>query len=431
MALTIEHEPYGWSVRGERILFDVTSDNSGNDGFRLGVSVTDTSNLQTYTFMLTVDVDGHFYYDLSTLAVMRYDESYPTLHSNDTYHEETNGNGWRYYTVVLTEYWLIGGVLTPNTADAVSREIIVINATYQMSDGYKPNPNAIVPQPTRYACSTFAKGYAISDYKINTHVWHARYSVMSTVYNDACYIPVRNADYGLLYATFNSVQLTNNAADKYKIVLYRSSGPSYSWTSDSMGNLYMVGIGCYPANLNDNDGYPYKPQDYPDWAYYVVTLVTSGGANCSNPYVFYNADTYGQTDCKYDVVRLAWVGSRGGFNYFNFIKKSERSFTIDRKQYKTTRWRSAEPFYVSSDRVLIDRNNAVTQQLTITTDWLQEGEYEYLRGIFTSNQLHIVNSDGTMTPVSVTDTSYVQRQIRDGKMYNLQVKLTYSQDYWV
>jgi len=430
MALTIEHEPYGWSVRGERILFDVTSDNSSNDGFRLGVSVTDESNLQTYTFMLTVDVDGHFYYDLSTLAVLRYDESYPTLHSVAE-HEETNGNGWRMYTVWLTEYWLIGGVLTPNTADAVYREIIVINATYQMSDGYKPNPNTLFNKPNKYACSTASYGYAISDYKINTHIWHARHSVMSTVLTEACYIPVRNADYGLLYATFNNYVLTNNAADAYKIVLYRSSGPSYSWTSGSMGALYMVGIGCYPANLNENDGYPYPPQSYPDWAYYVVTLVNSAGARCSYPYVFYNADRYGQTDCKYDVVRLAWVGSRGGFNYFNFIKKSERSFTIERKQYKQTRWRTTEPFYVSSDRVLVDRNNAVTQQLTITTDWLQEGEYEYLRGIFTSNQLHIVNSDGTMTPVSIIDTNYVQRQTRDGKLTNLQVKLSYSQDYWV
>jgi hypothetical protein len=363
---------------------------------------------------------------------MRNDESYPTLHSAAPFHEETNEYGWRPYTLNITEYWLVDGVLTPNTAEAEMREIVVINATYQMSDGYKPNPNLLgAADSTRYACTTSFKGYAISDYKKDTHVWHKRHSVMSTVYSDGIYIPVREADYGLLYATFNNYQLTNNAADKYKIVMYRSSGPAYSWTSESMGSLYMVGIGCYPANLNNDDGYPYKPQDYPDWAYYVVTLVNSAGVNVSYPYVFYNTERYGQTDCKYDTVRLAWVGVRGGFNYFNFIKKSERSFNVERKQYKTTRWRGTSPYYVSSDRVLVDRNNVVTQQLTITSDWLQEGEYTYLRGIFTSNQLHIVLDNGNMIPVSVADTSYVERQTRDGKMYNLQIKLIYSQDYWV
>jgi hypothetical protein len=173
-----------------------------------------------------------------------------------------------------------------------------------------------------------------------------------------------------------------------------------------------------------------KPEDYPNWRYYIIEILNAAGLVVAVRYVFYNAELYGQWDCRYTPVRLAWVNSRSGWDYFNFIKKNEITDTIERKQYKQTRWRGGSPFYLSSDRVLTDRETLVTQSLSVTSDWVQENEYVFLRSLLVSNQVHIVNDDGSFTPCSLEDTSFLERRERNGKLYNVAFKVKFSQDYW-
>jgi hypothetical protein len=169
---------------------------------------------------------------------------------------------------------------------------------------------------------------------------------------------------------------------------------------------------------------------YPGWRYYRLEFLNAANSLISARYVFYNTEEWGQWDCRYTPIRLAWVNSRGGWDYFNFIKKNEITNSIERKQYKQTRWRSTSPFYLSSDRVLTDRETIVTQSLSVTSDWLQENEYVFLRSLLVSNQVHIVQDDGTFLPASIEDTSFLERRERNGKLYNLQLRVKYSQDYW-
>ncbi len=86
----------------------------------------------------------------------------------------------------------------------------------------------------------------------------------------------------------------------------------------------------YPANLNDWTGaFNIRPNenDNPGWRYYEV-FARTGSTQSSVKYRFYNAAYYGQKDCQNDVIRLGWVNSRGGWDYFNFIKKSEMNDEI-------------------------------------------------------------------------------------------------------
>jgi len=191
----------------------------------------------------------------------------------------------------------------------------------------------------------------------------------------------------------------------------------------------MLCLGAYPANINDSASTE-KPSMYPGWRYYVINILNASNAVRSAYYVFYNAELYGQWDCRYAPVRLAWVNSRSGWDYFNFIKKNEITNSIERKQYKQTRWRGESPFYQSNDRVLTDRQTIVTQTLQVTSDWVQENEYVFLRGLLVSNQVHIVLDDGTCLPVSIDETSFLERKERNGKLYNIVLKVKYSQDYW-
>jgi hypothetical protein len=135
---------------------------------------------------------------------------------------------------------------------------------------------------------------------------------------------------------------------------------------------------------------------------------------------------FGLEDCRFDVVRLAWVGSRGGWDYFNFTKRSENSYTMERRQ-----WKQVLPNqYLTSSRQQTDRQNIVNKIITVTSDWLQEGEFEFLKNLLISNQVQIVNSDGTQTPVNIQENNYVSRKERTGRLYNLTLKIGYSQEYW-
>jgi hypothetical protein len=126
---------------------------------------------------------------------------------------------------------------------------------------------------------------------------------------------------------------------------------------------------------------------------------------------------------------LAWVNSRGGWDYFNFIKKSEITDNVERKQFKRVLFNGTSSIFTPYDRQLYDRQNIVTQNLTITSDWIQENEYIYLRSLLASNQVQLLTGTD-MRPVSLTETSFLERRERNGKLYNVTLKLSYSQDYW-
>jgi hypothetical protein len=94
-------------------------------------------------------------------------------------------------------------------------------------------------------------------------------------------------------------------------------------------------------------------------------------------------------------------------------------------------WKQVLPNqYLTSSRQQTDRQNIVNKIITVTSDWLQEGEFEFLKNLLISNQVQIVNSDGTQTPVNIQENNYVSRKERTGRLYNLTLKIGYSQEYW-
>jgi len=434
MALTLIDSPRPWSPRGQRLIYALTSTSTAQSGFKVQAAVYKVSTAETFTFMLSVDPTNQILYDLGSLVNLRNYEDDPDLHSRIGFNDEPAGSGFEEYIITFTEYWLVGGVLTPNAGGAVTTDAILVNNGYfQMKDGYSPSTNT-GSIDVKYALSGSTNSRTMSDRFASTHKWTSIYSVFSgnptAVLPYLIQIPVREADYGLMLIPGTDGYLTSNFVDKYRVTIIDSAGLSHAWTSASMPNNVMIQLGVYPANLNDDPAVTEKPEDYPDWRYYVVEFLSAANLVIANRYLFYNAELYGQWDCRYTPVRLAWVNSRGGWDYFNFIKKNEVTDAIERKQYKQTRWRNTSPFYVSSDRVLTDRETIVTQTLQVTSDWLQENEYVFLRGLLVSNQVHIVQDDGTFLPASVEDTSFLERRERNGKLYNLQLSIKYSQDYW-
>jgi hypothetical protein len=134
-------------------------------------------------------------------------------------------------------------------------------------------------------------------------------------------------------------------------------------------------------------------------------------------------------DCRFDNVRLGWTNTCGGVDYFNFTKKSELSYSYDRKQYqKVVGSYNASTFgFNNYDRGTTDRYVTTTKGLQINSDWVSVGEFELLQTLCRSNDVFIINDDGTMTPVLVDTQNFVIKDERYSKLYNVTLNLKYSQ----
>jgi hypothetical protein len=425
MALTIEDSPYALTPRGQKLLFIVSSTNAGQSGFKYGVSISETSTGKNYFFYYSPALaDSKLYFDLASLVNLRNSEAVNNIHSGTTSgtYTEPIGSGWEEYSFVFTEWWLVTGVLTENAGVAAVDACKVFNAYYQPSNGYKPNVNT-GSSLVKFALNN-AFSYLWSDRVSTTYNWPLRASIAPS-FGIALKIPAWNTDWGLIYLSGTN-DLPANVAAKYRVRFYDALNPVPITTIINLGGNEIEGIPIYPENLNDNTvGLP-KPILYPNWSYYVLDILTAADVPCSYPYLFFNAVKFGLEDCRFDVVRLAWVGSRGGWDYFNFTKRSENSYNMERRQ-----WKQVLPNqYLTSSRQQTDRQNIVNKIITVTSDWLQEGEFEFLKNLLISNQVQIVNSDGTQTPVNIQENNYISRKERTGRLYNLTLKIGYSQEYW-
>jgi hypothetical protein len=130
---------------------------------------------------------------------------------------------------------------------------------------------------------------------------------------------------------------------------------------------------------------------------------------------------------------LGWVNSRGGWDYFNFTKKSEVSNEIQRKPYRKVLFNGTPTIFSTNDRGKTDRRNLVEQVITATSDYITEAEFALLRSLMVSNQVTWLSTDqgkAIEIPVNMEDTSYVEKKIRDGKLYNVTIKFKAANEYW-
>jgi hypothetical protein len=430
MAITIEEKPYDFTPVGQKLIYRVSSTNHDEEGFRLRVQVVPSAG-DPYVFFLQKNAAEVFIFDLAPIVGSMIDQerdAYGDVHSTSQIDTFEDTSCFVPYSVSFDEFWIVSGVLTLNDGETQSHDIRVFNAYYQHSDGYKPDPDANNNTTSFSLRSTTARAW--SDRAWNTH--YPPTGLNLSAGTDKIFIPVKEEDYGVLYFSGRDEFLTNNDVTAYNVRIFTSGNVFTSTATISVQGLYVEGAPVYPANLNahTNVALP-KPEDYPNWKYIQVWFSNASNVRKSAFYILYNTALYGQSDCRHDRIRLAWVGSRCGWEYMNFIKKSEESNEIERKRYtKLVGDFAALGLFNKNDRGLTERTPIVQRFITINSDWIQEGEFVFLRGLFVSRQVFIVNDDGTSTPVVVADNSFVEKRDRNGKLVNVTIKLQYANNYW-
>lgn len=429
MAITINDQPYAWALRGQKLMVIATSTQTAQIGFRYGIEVSIGAN--TYNFLVSAAPDNKLYFDLQPLVDDLRNQELLNQHfaTDDTQDDQSKLN----VSFTLSEWWIVGGVLTEaEGSDVIGDAILVVNGYFQVIDGYKPNVQTGTQKVKQSLTSNTS--YAMSDRKTDTHPWYLAASWGSgtgPTSTTATWIPAYESDYGLLCIPGNDDFLTNNTVGTMRIAIYSSAGAPTS--QDITLNGYDIeALPVYPANLNDWTGLIVKPSLFPNWRWYQITIF-SGASQKSLTYNFYNTAKYGQTDCHNDKIRLGWVNSRGGWDYFNFTKKSEFTDEIERKTYRKVLFNGTTGIFSANDRGLQERRNLAQQVLSITSDYITEEEFLFLRSLMVSNQVTWLTEDAgkpIAIPVKMDDTSYVEKKTRDGKLYNVTLKVRIANQYW-
>ena len=223
MAITINTQPYTWTPRGQKLIYDLSSSNSGNTGFKFGISVLDNGTGKTYEFYLDPAPDGRAYFDLNPLVNLRNREN-TSIHSQGAaQHTEPEGDSWKSYDLTFTEWWIVGGVLTVNEGVSETATTAVYNGYLQPINGYRPNVFSSSDRTIKIAVNNTAD-YLQSDRRYNTHTWAMAESFGITPSTDTVFIPAFNTDYGLLFLIGDDEYCTPNTATKYRVELFDAAG---------------------------------------------------------------------------------------------------------------------------------------------------------------------------------------------------------------
>lgn len=435
MAITISQEPYPVTPVGQKLIVVATSDNISEPGFKYRVEVT--VGLPTFNFSplyLSPNPEGALVIDANPLTNMSNAvsiDSVPVHAILDIGQEpfsSTGNGGHQSFVFALLEAWIVDGVLTddPDENGPIESELILWNATYQASDGYRPDP------ATRYLLDGTTKNW-LTDRRWNTH----KNDHVTTQGTNKVLIPVRETDWGVISMMLN---LPDQTVEKADVTIFDSSGAPHNFEIDVTAGEGMIHLPVYPANINGS-AFAEKPSDYPGWRYIQVRAENTDGTSVlSVNYILYNVDYLPyqtQTDCKHDVVRIGWKNYAGGWDYYNFTKRNENRITVDRKRYQKILGNygdvdgSTDFNFTKQDSGLTELKPIVHKFLEVHSDWISEHEFVFLESLFTSQQVHWIHDDGTFTPVLCESEDYLMARERNGRLKNLQTKFKLANPVWV
>ena len=406
MAITINQQPYEYTPIGQRLMIVATSDNVSNAGFRY---VFDFGSFQVN---VQPNASNKGILDLAPIFREQLQHGVYTTTTNDT-----ENSSVAFISCTIKEGWLVDGVFTVSGSGMADiDDVYAFLAEYQVADGYRPDPNV------RYGMDGTTK-YLMSERTKDTHKWiEASARGLSSEY---VYIPTRLSDWGTIYAPSATALLPDNNFDIAVFSTYGNDNvliDSVNVNLSDANNLVNV-IGANPMNLMSGG------LDFTGVKYYTIQLGKEIAFPIYTPasrvYCFYLVDD----DCRFDNVRLGWSNTVGGVDYFNFTKKSELSYNYDRKQYQKVvgDYNSSTFGFNTYDRGVTDRYVTTTKGLQINSDWVTVGEFNLLQTLCRSNDVFIINDDGTQTPVLVDTQNFVIKDERYSKLYNVTLNLKYSQ----
>lgn len=173
--------------------------------------------------------------------------------------------------------------------------------------------------------------------------------------------------------------------------------------------------GAYPI-FNPNTDYKYTVQAQ----YYYTLSGTPHSGFITKPQTYILDTTQRQ---QYNPVRLMWLNPLGGFDYFSFKLVSRLNTNVTRNTYK----QNLGPQYNLGDRGTVATYNDIQEGMIINSDWVADNYSYWLEELFNSPEVYMLNPDGTIYPIILTDTqTEVKRYINDQTLVNYTLTFNFA-----
>jgi hypothetical protein len=332
---------------------------------------------------------------------------------------------------------------TENTTTTVNDTKIYMQGFFELEQGETEGTTTIQGNNmSRYAPQTTGARWFITD----------NYDSYG-LYNDNSMVPgqgaVRFYAYESEYRTLAFLNdNTNWGCDLHRIVVrfYDKDGTQLTTGTDYFENTASTGglepnsgaildntrllyFGYGPANLeNQSIRTNLRPSAYPTWAYYIVSGDNAAGAAVVEGLYCFNL---GNTAVR----AVAWLNSKGCWDYFSFTSNPSQTVEIKREGYNTLLgdFNSSIYTYNGLDRGRTTLKTTAILKEKLNTGWLPyrsnptaimntpfqvEGQNPLMESLFTSKEVYIVeNEDTTYTQaVNITNKTFERKTDANDKM---------------
>jgi hypothetical protein len=418
MAITgVTYEPQDYRTVYNPIEYVATSNQTATARFKYLFDVYDGATLLG---RLKVPADPNGYGRSNIQGIC---ESYLTtnLGNIDT---TTTGRGftdniksYKEFTVKIGEEYEVGGVLVPDP-DQVIKTVITFN-------GSLPNYRGDVLNFYDWQTNNYYLNY--TDNAINRK-WLTNAPKGSGA-NKSDNQKVQITDEGWLYFLLDHATDPIEFAD---ITAYDSSGAIVSINSitNAIGStsIKMLKIPFAPNTINniipsDFVGTITQPIITSSVTSYKIILKTSS-AQVSEE-IWFNIDS----ECRYEVRRLEFLNSLGGFDAFNFTKVSRRTEQIERSFYKQNpdNMSSGVIDYNISDRQKVQYYTKSMPKMKLTSDWVDVATFNWLLEMIESPEVYLYEN-GQRVAIQNIEGNWEEKRSDTDSVFNLEVTLEFGMD---
>lgn len=428
----------GLAYSNNDVAITISSDNVTEDGFKYVIEVTDSTTPYKFYISPNASLNGVFncktIFNQLTPTPMVYNTTDVLVHISEpllSYSLNT-----MQFRVSVWEGWNIGGVFTEDQTHQKDYSIMCVYgsgkqnfivmgtndtkplALCQAYDNTLGFNSGIVSQSINLPSNLqnpLVNWQKISRSNVNGDKDSA-YRILSFIADDGTYINTN-------YPYHN---LTN-----FELDFYDETGTSIA-SFDIPFTKGFASLYHLPTGLKNLVNGGYIDQATADNTVYWVIAGVGDDGDVTARYGYYI-----ESDCKYNPVHLYWLNQLGGWDSYSFIKKNERSIEVEKKRYKTyagdyNNATTENPFSTEAfSRSLTEREPIVKTFLNLTSNWLTESEFKYMKDLFRSKSVWMVddNVDGySVVPVVVEDTNYLMKRERNSRKYNQTLRLQIAND---
>lgn len=157
---------------------------------------------------------------------------------------------------------------------------------------------------------------------------------------------------------------------------------------------------------------------------------------------FYDATTpnfYPYCESKYEVFTLVWLNQYGGYDSYQFSKKSKRSYASEKKSFERIPYMinpsNGKMDYVqmsgsTSSSVFVESqivyDSKFKESMSLNTDIIDEATYDWLSELIISPSVFVM-IDSAFVPVMLKETNYDFKKRVNDKVFNLTVNIDFQQ----